>query len=81
MQERDTPTKDNFVMSGKKEEREDAYDYAAEGGAAKRSMKPIVIAGAVLLGAIVVVLMFLSFRDPFVRQAARRSARSRCLRA
>jgi LysM repeat protein len=60
MQERDTPTKDNFVMSGKKEEREDAYDYAAEGGAAKRSMKPIVIAGAVLLGAIVVVLMFLS---------------------
>jgi hypothetical protein len=60
MQERDTPTKDNFVMSGKQEEREEAYDYAAEGGAAKRSMKPIVIAGAVLLGAIVVVLMFLS---------------------
>ncbi len=60
MQERDTPTKDNFVMNGKQEEREEAYDYAAEGGAAKRSMKPIVIAGAVLLGAIVVVLMFLS---------------------
>jgi LysM repeat protein len=60
MQERDTPTKDNFVMSGKKEEREEAYDYVAESGAAKRSMKPIVIAGAVLLGAIVVVLMFLS---------------------
>ncbi|MCU0564837.1 MAG: LysM peptidoglycan-binding domain-containing protein [Desulfobacterales bacterium] len=67
MQERDIPTKDNFVMSGKKEEREEAYDYVAESGSAKRSMKPIVIAGAVLLGAIVVVLMFLSGSPRSVR--------------
>jgi LysM repeat protein len=61
MQERETPAKDNFVMSGKQDEREDAYDYpSAGGGAGKRSMKPIVIAGVVLLGSIVVVLMFLS---------------------
>jgi LysM repeat protein len=61
MQEHDTPAKENFVMSGKQNEREESYDYStAEGGAAKRSMKPIVIAGAVLLGSIIVVLMFLS---------------------
>ena len=61
MQERDTPAKDDFVMSGKQEDREESYDYStAEGGGAKRSMKPIVIAGVVLLSAIIVVLMFLS---------------------
>jgi len=61
MQERETPEKDNFVMSGKQDEREDSYEYPESGaGAGKRSMKPIVIAGAVLLGAIIVVLMFLS---------------------
>src|SRR5512147_683149 len=61
MQERDTPAKDDFVMSGKQEDREESYDYSnAEGGGAKRSMKPIVVAGVVLLSAIIVVLMFLS---------------------
>jgi LysM repeat protein len=61
MQERDTTSKENFVMSGKPDEREESYDYtAAEGSAARRSMKPVVIAGSVLLGAIIVVLMFLS---------------------
>jgi len=61
MQECDTPAKDDFVMSGKQEDREESYDYSnAEGGRAKRSMKPIVIAGVVLLSAIIVVLMFLS---------------------
>lgn len=64
MQEHDSNPKDNFVMNGKRtsgEEREDAYDYStAQDGRSKKSMKPIVIAGAGLLVAVIVVLMFLS---------------------
>ena len=62
MQERETPGKDNFVMSGKQDEHEESYDYtsADSGRGARRSMKPIVIAGGALLAAIVVLLMFMS---------------------
>jgi LysM repeat protein len=61
MMERESPAKDNFVMSGKQDEREESYDYTgSSSGGVKRSMKPIVVAGGALLGAIVVVLMFLS---------------------
>lgn len=62
MQERQTPGKDDFVMSGKQDEHEESYDYtgADSGRGARRSMKPIVIAGGALLAAIVVLLMFMS---------------------
>jgi LysM repeat protein len=64
MHEHDSDPKDNFVMSGKRagsEEREDAYDYStAQDGGSKKSMKPIVIAGAGLLVAVIVVLMLMS---------------------
>lgn len=64
MQEHDSNPKDNFVMSGKRtsgEEREDAYDYStARDGSSKKPIKPIVIAGAGLLVAVIVALMFMS---------------------
>ena len=64
MQEHDSNPKDNFVMSGKRtggEEREDAYDYStARDGGSKKSMKPIVIAGAGVLVAVIIALMFMS---------------------
>jgi LysM repeat protein len=64
MEERDDGRKEDFVMSGKYEgadQRNESYRYAAgEEGAGKRSLKPILIAGAGLLIAVVVVLMFLS---------------------
>jgi LysM repeat protein len=64
MHEHDGNSKDNFVMSGKRtggDEREESYDYStAQDGGSKKSMRPIVIAGAGLLVAVIVVLMFLS---------------------
>jgi LysM repeat protein len=64
MQEHEGHPKDNFVMSGKRaggEEREDAYDYSTvRDGGSKKSMKPIVIAGAGVLVAVIVALMFMS---------------------
>ncbi|MCU0560831.1 MAG: LysM peptidoglycan-binding domain-containing protein [Desulfobacterales bacterium] len=64
MEERDDSRKENFVMSGKYEGGDpgnETYRYPAEEkGAGKRSVKPILIAGAGLLIAVVVVLMFLS---------------------
>lgn len=65
MHEHDSNPKDNFVMSGKRstggEEREDAFGYSsAEEGGSKKSMKPIVIAGAGLLVAVIAILMVLS---------------------
>jgi LysM repeat protein len=64
MHESDDNPRDNFVMSGKRtggEEREDTFGYSgAEEGGSKKSMKPIVIAGAGLLVAVIAVLMVLS---------------------
>jgi len=64
MHEHDSNPKDDFVMSGKRtdnEEREDTFGYSsAEEGGSKKSMKPIVIAGAGLLIAVIAVLMVLS---------------------
>jgi LysM repeat protein len=64
MHEHDRDPKDNFVMSGGHpagEEREEGYAYAAgDTSAVKRSVKPVLIAGAGLLVAVIVVLMFLS---------------------
>src|SRR5512143_2335498 len=64
MHEHDSNPKDNCVMSGKRtdnEEREDTFGYSsAEEGGSKKSMKPIVIAGAGLLIAVIAVLMVLS---------------------
>lgn len=64
MEERDDSRKEDFVMSGKYEgadPRNESYRYAAgEEITGKRSLKPILIAGAGLLIAVVVVLMFLS---------------------
>lgn len=65
MQERDNGRKEDFVMSGKYEagaEREEPYRYAAgnEESAGKLPVKTILIAGAGLLAALVVVLMIFS---------------------
>lgn len=64
MHEHDSNPKDNFVMSGKRpgsDEREDTFGYSsAEEVGSKKSMKPIVIAGAGLLVAVIAVLMVLS---------------------
>lgn len=65
MQERDEGRKEDFVMSGKYEagtEREEPFRYAAGGeeGTGKLPLKTIVIAGAGLLLALVVVLMIFS---------------------
>jgi len=64
MPEREDTRKEDFVMSGKyagREEREEPYEYTAnEDSAAKRSLKPVLIAGGGLLVAVIVVLMFLS---------------------
>ncbi len=64
MQERDDGRKDDFVMSGKYEggpEREASNRYAGgEESAGKLSLKTILIAGAGLLIAVVVALMFFS---------------------
>ncbi len=64
MEERDESRKEDFVMSGTYEggnQREEPYRYAAaEQSSGKRSFKPVLIAGAGLLIAVVVVLMFLS---------------------
>lgn len=64
MEERDDSRKENFVMSGQYEGGEpssETYRYpAGEEVAGKRSVKPILIAGAGLLVALVVILMFLS---------------------
>jgi LysM repeat protein len=64
MPEREDTRKEDFVMSGKyagREEREEPYEYtASEDNAAKRSLKPVLIAGGGLLVAVIVVLMFLS---------------------
>jgi LysM repeat protein len=64
MPEREDTRKEDFVMSSKYaggEEREGPYEYtASEDNAAKRSLKPVLIAGGGLLVAVIVVLMFLS---------------------
>jgi LysM repeat protein len=64
MPEREDTRKEDFVMSGKYAgggEREEPYEYtASEDNTAKRSLKPILIAGGGLLVAVIVVLMFLS---------------------
>jgi LysM repeat protein len=64
MPEREDTRKEDFIMSGKYaggEEREEPYEYtASEDNTAKRSLKPVLIAGGGLLVAVIVVLMFLS---------------------
>jgi LysM repeat protein len=64
MHERDSNPKDNFVMSGKQagaEDREESYDYSSSGeGGQQKSMKPILVAGGILLVAVIAILMFLS---------------------
>ena len=64
MPEREDTRKEDFVMSSKYaggEEREGSYEYtASEDNTAKRSLKPVLIAGGGLLVAVIVVLMFLS---------------------
>ncbi len=64
MPEREDSGKENFVMNGTyagREEREEPYEYTAgEDNAAKRSLKPVLIAGGGLLVAVILVLMFLS---------------------
>lgn len=64
MEEREEGRKEDFVMSGKHgggEQHDESYRYATgEESAAKRSLKPVLIAGAGLLIAVVVVLMFMS---------------------
>ena len=64
MPDREDTRKEDFVMSSKYtggEEREGSYDYtASEDNTAKRSLKPVLIAGGGLLVAVIVVLMFLS---------------------
>lgn len=64
MHEHDSNPKDNFVMSGKRsgtDEREDTFGYSsAEEAGSKKSMKPIVIAGAGVLVAVIAVLMIMS---------------------
>jgi LysM repeat protein len=64
MPEREDTRKEDFVMSNKYAgggEREEPYEYtASEDNAAKRSLKPVLIAGGGLLVAVIVVLMFLS---------------------
>jgi len=64
MPEREDTRKEDFVMSNKYaggEEREEPYEYTArEDNTAKRSLKPVLIAGGGLLVAVIVVLMFLS---------------------
>ena len=64
MPEREDTRKEDFVMSSKYaggEEREGPYEYtASEDNTAKRSLKPVLIAGGGLLVAVIVVLMFLS---------------------
>jgi LysM repeat protein len=64
MPEREDTRKEDFVMSSKytgSEEREGPYEYTAgDDNAAKRSLKPVLIAGGGLLVAVIVVLMFLS---------------------
>ena len=64
MPEREDTRKEDFVMSNKYaggEEREEPYGYtASEDNTAKRSLKPVLIAGGGLLVAVIVVLMFLS---------------------
>ncbi|MFO7708618.1 MAG: LysM peptidoglycan-binding domain-containing protein [Desulfobacterales bacterium] len=64
MEEREEGRKEDFVMSGKYgggDQHDESYRYATgEESAAKRSLKPVLIAGAGLLIAVVVVLMFLS---------------------
>jgi LysM repeat protein len=64
MHERDDKPQDNFVMSGQypnSEERDDNLDYAAGASdSGKKVFKPLLIAGIVLLVAVIVLLMFLS---------------------
>jgi LysM repeat protein len=64
MHEDDSNPKDDFVMSGKRpgsDEREDSFGYSsAEEAGSKKSMKPIVIAGAGLLAAVIAILMIMS---------------------
>ena len=64
MHERDSNPKDDFVMSGKQagpEDREDSYGYSsADNSGQQKSMKPILIAGGILLVAVIVILMFMS---------------------
>lgn len=64
MPDREDTRKEDFVMSSKYaggEEREGPYEYtASEDNTAKRSLKPVLIAGGGLLVAVIVVLMFLS---------------------
>jgi LysM repeat protein len=64
MHEHERNSESNFVMSGKPAagtEGEETYDYSTRGGGgARKSMKPILIAGAGLLLAVIVVLMFMS---------------------
>jgi LysM repeat protein len=64
MPDREDTPKEDFVMSSKYaggEEREGPYEYtASEDNTAKRSLKPVLIAGGGLLVAVIVVLMFLS---------------------
>jgi LysM repeat protein len=64
MQEHDSNPKDDFVMSGKRpgsEEREDAFQFSTtQESGLKKSTKPFVLAGAGLLVAVIVILMFIS---------------------
>jgi LysM repeat protein len=64
MHEREENPKENFVMSGPHgngEEREESYEEASQvDSGARKSLKPVLIAGAGLLAAVVVLLMVFS---------------------
>jgi LysM repeat protein len=64
MQEHENISKENFVMSGKRsgsEEREDSFAYSGtQEDGLKKSLKPFVLAGAGLIVAVIVILMFVS---------------------
>jgi LysM repeat protein len=64
MHDHDGNPKENFVMSGKpagSDDREEPYGYShAEDSRRQTSMKPVLIGGAILLVAVIVILMFIS---------------------
>lgn len=64
MHDHDGNPKENFVMSGKQagsDDREESYGYSqTEDSRRQTSMKPVLIGGAILLVAVIVILMFIS---------------------
>lgn len=64
MHDHDGNPKENFVMSGKQagsDDREESYGYSQTVDSRRQtSMKPVLIGGAILLVAVIVILMFIS---------------------